>query len=146
MQTQILVALVAGAVLPLQAILNGHLSRGLGSAFLGSNVSFLTATIALALLQVVLRTPMPSGAQIAGIAPVWWLGGVLGAVYVTGAITSVGTLGPGTAICLIVAGQICAALAIEHFGIAGATAQPVSLLRLGGAAMVLAGAVVVLRG
>ena len=143
MQFQIFVALAAGLVLPIQALINGRLAAGVGGAFVASNISFLVAAVVLLLVQLVLGKPLPSLAQLASVPALYWIGGALGAVYVTGAITSVSALGPTAAICLIIAGQILGALTVDYFGILAATAKSMSILRILGALLVMAGAVLV---
>ena len=151
MNSYSLVAIFAGIVLPVQALINGRLSAGLGNAILAANISFIVASIALAILQIGLAQfgigqGLPSLSRIDAI-PIWaWFGGLLGTVYVVGAIISVGAIGTTTAICLIIAGQIGAALAVDQFGLFSAASHPLTLVRLTGAALVGVGAVVVLRG
>ncbi|HVJ41900.1 MAG TPA: DMT family transporter [Dongiaceae bacterium] len=146
MNFYIIVALMAGAVLPIQALVNGRLSSGLGSALLAANISFIVASICLVLVQLGLAQALPPSARI-GAIPLWaWFGGLLGVVYVVGAITSVGAIGTTAAICLIIAGQIAAALLADQFGLIGAASHPLTVTRLIGAFMVGAGAIVVLRG
>jgi len=136
-------ALAAGAVLPLQAVINGRLATGLGGPLPAANVSFAVAALALVVLQLVVRQSLPQGAQIASI-PLWaWVGGLLGVVYVAGAIVSVGAMGAAAAVCLMIAGQIGAALLIDKFAILGAVDHPVTLLRLFGAILVAAGTAIV---
>lgn len=142
----VLIALVAGSVLPIQALVNGRLAAGLGNPLTAAGISFLVATLALMAAQLLLRTPLPPMEQAVSI-PGWvWLGGLLGAIYVTGAIVSVGALGTTTAICLVIAGQIGAALLVDRFGVLGASSHPLGLLRLFGAGLVLAGAIIAVRG
>ena len=143
MQIQIVVALAAGLVLPIQAMINGRLASGIGGAFVASNVSFLVAAIVLLLVQLFLGKPFPTAAQITSVPLIYWLGGALGAIYVTGAITSVSALGPTAAICLIIAGQILGAVTVDYFGILASTAKAISQMRVLGALIVLAGAVIV---
>jgi len=143
MQIQIFVALIAGMVLPIQALINGRLAAGVGGAFAASTISFLIAALVLLLVQLLMGKPLPAFAQVASVPAIYWIGGALGAVYVTGAITSVGTLGPTVAICLIIAGQIIGAVAVDYFGILSTTTNTMSLTRVVGALLVTAGAVLV---
>jgi bacterial/archaeal transporter family-2 protein len=137
-------AITAGAVLPLQALINGRLAAGLGGSLPAANVSFAVAAVALVVLQVALRLQLPNGPQVASV-PLWaWLGGLLGVVYVAGAIVSVGAMGAAAAVCLMVAGQIGAALLIDQFAILGAPDHPVTLLRVFGAILVAAGTAIVI--
>ena len=135
MTNSLWLALAAGAVRPLQALINFRLAGSLGGALLAASVSFLVAAMTLLLVQLALRMPVPGAAQMASV-PAWtWFGGMLGPVYVAGAIVSVGAMGPTSAICLIIAGQIGAALLIDQFGILGAAGHPVTLPRLFGAGL-----------
>lgn len=142
MNIQIVIALLAGMVLPIQAIINGRLATGLGGAFIASNISFIVAALVLIAVQLALGKPFPTTSQIASVPPIYWLGGALGAIYVTGAITSVGHLGATSAICLIIAGQILGAIVVDHFGILTSSTS-ISPLRAIGAMAVLGGAVLV---
>ncbi|WP_374379619.1 DMT family transporter [Dongia sp.] len=145
MQGYVILALAAGIVLPIQALINGRLSSAVGSPFLAANISFVAAALGLILIQLVLRQPLPAADRLSAV-PVWaWFGGLLGVVYVVGAIISVGHIGTTTAICLIIAGQMAGALLVDHFGLLGANSNPISVFRLFGAALVACGAVIVVR-
>lgn len=137
-------AIAAGAVLPIQALINGRLALGLGGPLPAANVSFAVAAVVLVAVQLVLRHSLPNGSQIAAI-PLWaWLGGCFGVIYVAGAIVSVGSLGAAAAVCLMVAGQIGAALLADQFAILGVADHPVTLPRLLGAVLVAIGATIVM--
>jgi transporter family-2 protein len=75
----------------------------------------------------------------------WWLwtGGFFGAVYIVVAIALLPRLGAATVVALIVAGQMLASLAFDHFGLLGLTPHPVSLPRLAGALLLIAGVVLI---
>jgi transporter family-2 protein len=146
MQSYIILALAAGIVLPIQAIINGRLSAAVGNPFFAANISFVVAAIGLILIQLVLRQSLPSMDRLSAV-PLWaWFGGLLGVVYVVGAIVSVGNIGTTSAICLIITGQIAGALIVDQFGLLGAGSNPISAFRLFGAALVVGGAVIVVRG
>ncbi|MHA6642802.1 DMT family transporter [Mesorhizobium sp. A623] len=78
MHKYILMALAAGAVLPIQALINGRLSAGVGGAFLAGNISFVVSALVLALIQLGMNHPLPSLGQVSAI-PLWaWVGGGAG--------------------------------------------------------------------
>jgi bacterial/archaeal transporter family-2 protein len=86
---------------------------------------------------------VPSLAAIAG-APWWaWTGGILGGVFILLSIVLLPHLGSATLIALIVAGQMLAAVALDHFGAFGLAQHPVSTARLIGAALIIAGVVLI---
>lgn len=146
MQNYIVIAFLAGLVLPVQALINGRLSVGVGSPFFAANISFAVAAIVLILIQIFLQQPLPTVDRFSTI-PIWaWFGGLLGVFYVVGAIISVGNIGTTSAICLIIAGQMGGALLVDQFGLLGAGGNPITLFRLFGAALVVGGSILVVRG
>lgn len=82
----VLLALLAGAVLPLQAGVNAELARVVGGPVRSALVSFAVGTLALFLLALLLTGPSwPWGRMLQ--APAWvYVGGLLGAVYVVSVI------------------------------------------------------------
>lgn len=72
-----------------------------------------------------------------------WLGGFCGAFALTAIIMIFPRLGPRLGFSLLIAGQLMASLALEHFGILVAEPHPVSILRLTGLALVIGGAVMI---
>jgi transporter family-2 protein len=95
--------------------------------------------VALGLLWGVTHGPFPDAGGLAG-APAWhWLGGLLGAVYITGAVVLAPRLGAATLIAAVVAGQMLSSVVLDHFGWVGFERHPATPLRLLGAALVIAG-------
>lgn len=137
--------LVAGAILPVQAGINARLGRALAQPVLATLVSFAIGTVALTLYVVVMRLPLPTMAQVRS-APLWvWVGGLLGSVYVLATVLLAPRLGAATLIGVLIAGQMIASLALDHFGLIGFPVHPISLGRLGGAALLAVGVALLLR-
>lgn len=142
----VVLAFGAGAVLPLQALINARLGVRLGGPLWAATVSFAVGTLALLLFQLLTRAPAPA---LAGAlrAPAWiWLGGCLGGFYIAGVVVSVPRLGPAPLVALVVFGQVAASLALGHFGVLAAAAQPVTLAKAIGGLLLLGGVILVTRG
>lgn len=139
----ILLALLAGAVLPIQGAINGLLRSDIGAPFVVGAVSFAVATLAMAV--VLLATLVLSDApkpQFAGLAkmPWWgWLGAVCGATYVTTVFTAIPVIGTAATVGLTVAGQQIASVFVDRHGLMRLPRRPVSGLRLAGVGALLAG-------
>jgi transporter family-2 protein len=141
----LLLALVAGAVLPVQAGINAQLRITLGNPLAATLASFVIGTVALALVVLGARVSLPPVAALAR-APWWhWTGGLLGAVYVAMMILLAPRLGAATLIAAVVAGQMLTSLVLDHYALVGFAAHPVSLQRVVGAALVIGG-VALVRG
>jgi transporter family-2 protein len=85
-------------------------------------------------------------AAVKGLPAYAWIGGLYGAVFVVAAAWAVPRLGVATTITLMVAGQLLISLVLDHFGALGVPRAPISLTRVAGVALVIAGVVLVRRG
>lgn len=140
----ILLALLSGAFLPIQAGLNTKLGKAGGSAVHASMLSFAVGTLAL-VLYLLLTKQAVSWSGLRAAPPVVWLGGLLGAFYVTVIILAYPRLGPGLTFGLVVAGQMLVSLLLEHYNVLVAEQHPISPMRVVGILLVVAGVVVLRR-
>jgi transporter family-2 protein len=143
----IVLALLAGAVLPVQGVVNGLLRQDIGAPFVVGAVSFLVATLAMALAllltSAIFRTPAPTLQGLPAM-PWWgWLGGFAGAVYVTTVFTAIPVIGASAAVGLTVAGQQVASVFVDRHGWFRLPKRDVAPLRLSGVALLLAGVAVI---
>lgn len=139
----LLVCLVAGALMPLQAGVNAQLARWVGHPVTASLVSFAVGTLALLAYTLTLRPQLPAHSSLAD-APWWvWVGGLLGAVFVTAAAAFAPRLGAATFISVTIAGQVLVSVLLDHFGVVGFAARPVTALRLVGALLLVAGVMLI---
>jgi transporter family-2 protein len=140
-----ILAFVAGALIPVQAASNAALSRVIhGNVPFAALTLFLVAAAATALATLLAGQGWP--AATLREAP-WWSysGGFIVAFYVFTITFLSPRLGVGTAIALIVTGQIFAALTIDHFGLMRSLVVSLTPTRLAGAALMIAGAFLALR-
>jgi bacterial/archaeal transporter family-2 protein len=139
----LLCALLLGVGLTLQVAMNTRM-RGFSAGPVGAAVvSFLVGTLALLVILVAVRAPWPAPHQLA-TAPWWtWLGGAMGALYVLGAVVLAPRIGPGALLGAVVAGQMSAALLLEHYGWLGTVQHPVSVVRILGVVLIVGGVALV---
>jgi bacterial/archaeal transporter family-2 protein len=139
----LLFAVAAGAMLPFQFGINAQLSHWLGSPIRAAFVSFLVGTFALLILSALVRKPIPSVARL-GQIPWWvWIGGLLGAFYVSGSIVTAPKLGAATLTTAVVAGQALAAMLVDQFGWVGFKEHHISPGRAAGLLLVAGGVALV---
>ena len=141
-----LLAFVAGALIPVQAAANAALSKSLQNNVPVAALSLFVVAGAVTAAAVLLAgAPMPTVASLRA-AP-WWsyVGGLIVAFYVLTITFLAPRLGVGTAISLIVTGQIAAALTIDHFGLLRSPVFPLTSARLVGAVLMAAGVFLALR-
>lgn len=140
----ILIVLLAGIGIAVQPPTNAALARASGSVWLASLVSFaIGSAVLLAIWAAADRT---SWSSLRG-APGWaWFGGLYGACYVAALAYATPRLGLAAALTLAIAAQIATALLLDRYGLLGLKPEPLSAPRLAGAALVIAGVVLVRRG
>jgi bacterial/archaeal transporter family-2 protein len=141
-----LLALAAGALIPVQAAANAALSKSIGG-----NVPFAALTLFIVAVMATVVGTLLTGQQVPSAAALrsapWWgyIGGLIVAFYVFTITFLAPRLGVGTAIALIVTGQVMAALTIDHFGLLRSLTFPLTPPRILGAALMTLGAFLALR-
>ena len=140
----LLLVFVAGWMVAIQAPTNAMLARAGGSPVLAALISFAVGTAAL--LSVWLATESrPSSATFGSLPWYAWLGGLYGAIYVAVAAYAEPRIAFATLITVVIAGQIVMALWLDHIGAHGLERDPLILGKILGAALVLAGVILVRR-
>jgi transporter family-2 protein len=140
----ILLVLLAGGMIALQAPTNAILARAGGSPVLAALISFAVGTVTLLLVWLA-GGNRPRVGAFGGLPPYAWLGGAYGALYVAVAAYAAPRLGLAALITIGIAGQIAMALLLDHFGALGLPREPINLGRIAGVALVFAGVVLVRR-
>ena len=140
---------IAGAAVATQPAFNGQLAYLLGSPFRAALINFTAG--ALVMLSIVtvfsLRNGLPSREQVLSVPPHLWIaGGALGALFVTTATWATPKIGAGAFFSTLIAAQLIAALIMDHFGLIGLDVRPANLVRIIGVVLLVAGAVLVVRG
>jgi transporter family-2 protein len=132
-------ALLAGAVSPLQAGVNAQLAKVAGSPLFASFFSFIGGTLVLYLVILILGLRWPELAKLTHTPWWYWIGGIVGALFVTSNVFLAPRLGALALVGLIIAGQIISSTLLDHFGLAGYTAHPLSIQRITGIFLLSAG-------
>ena len=90
-----------------------------------------------------LRAPRPRLEPLGGL-PWWgWLGGAVGAAYVTSLFLLIPEIGAASTIALTVAGQQLASVAVDRFGLLRLPARAVTRGRLPEVGLLLAGVLLI---
>ena len=139
----ILAAFATGAMVPLQLVFNGQLGGVTRNAFTASLIVFLVGAIVLLVLVGVMRPPLPSFEELRAAPRTVWLGGLIATGYIVAIVIITPRLGVGLTTGLILVGQLCMALALDHFGAFGNPQQTLVLGRAAGLALMIAGVITI---
>ncbi len=132
-----------GGLIALQAPINSHLGKATGT-FPAALISFAVGTVVL--LAIVLVTGHLS--ELTGavhVRPLYLLGGLLGAAYVTTVLLTVRTLGAGGVTAATVAGQLTTAMVIDRLGVLGLEKTPITATRMIGVVLLFGGMALVVK-
>ena len=113
----LILALITGALIPIQAATNAAFSKSIGNPFITGLMVFIVGLVGIILFLLISRTPFPEKQQLTSTPLYSYLGGIIVATYVVMITILVPKIGVGTAIGLIVTGQILCAVTIDHFGL-----------------------------
>ncbi len=137
-----LLALVAGAVLPMQGAVNGLLRQDLGAPFVVGTISFAVATLSMIVVLLVALLTGGAKLQLGGLKamPWWgWIGAVCGATYVTTVFVAIPAIGTAATVGLTVAGQQIVSLFVDRHGWFRLPRREISALRFSGVVVLLLG-------
>ncbi|PWJ85682.1 transporter family-2 protein [Pseudaminobacter salicylatoxidans] len=139
-----LLGILSGAFIAIQAPINTQLARGLGMPVAAAAISFLAGAVVLSVITFL--TVRAQGVELDWRAPAPWTflaGGALGAIYVTSSIFLIPRIGAAALMAFLVAGQLLAGMLVDRVGFLGVAVREISMGRLAGAAMLLAGALLI---
>lgn len=140
-----LLIVVAGAAMPVEAALNAKLGQATHSPAFAALTSFAVGAIVCLGLTLSGVMGRPQFGQ-AGSLPWWvWTGGALGALIVVVSLVAVKQVGAAVLITATVLGQVTLALAMDHFGWLGISKVPMNGWRILGGILVCVGAALTTR-
>ena len=135
-------AALAGAFIPVMAILNGRLGKSMGEALHASVILFGVGFLFCLTVALVLTKSLPHATDLANAKPIEDLGGFIVGFYVISATLLAPRIGLANFIVCAVSAQIIISVVIDHFGLLGAMVRPVSMTRLIGIGLLIAGIIV----
>lgn len=142
----LLIALIAGIGIPIQAVLNNKLSDFVAHPIIAVLVSFIVGTLALLTYIFAAGIPLSNAATTLKNAP-WaaWTGGLIGAFYVSSLIFLIPRLGVALSFSLIIAGQMLMTVVIDHYGLLGIPVHSINWQRAFGVVLITIGVILVRR-
>lgn len=134
---------VAGILQAVGVVWNSQLRGALVNPWLAATVSFLPVVFVFVLVFLLRPTPLPTRQDVFGVR--WWmpLAGITGAVAVFGGLLFVDKVGAGAFNGLLITANLLTSVALDHFGWVGMKQVRAGPSRLGGAALMIAGIVLI---
>ena len=139
----ILLAVLSGAVLPVQAALNAKMGKAVSDPVYAALISFVVGSLGLFFYCVAMKVDL---SQISNATQVdWsvWTAGLLGAFYVAAVIILVPKIGAALTFGLVVTGQLGLSLVLDHFGLLGLPVHAINWQRIMGILCIIGGVLLI---
>lgn len=131
-------AVVIGIAVAVQALINPRLAQAGGSNLFAALISFSVGMLGLATVVLLRRESFAFAGAASG--PWWlWIGGLLGATYIFGAIMLLPRMTATRLFLFVILGQVTFLAIAEAFGWFGAPRDALTWRKAGGILLMLAG-------
>jgi transporter family-2 protein len=130
--------MLLGVVLAVHLSMNGKVGAVLNNARVGNALFWCIGAVGAVVIGL---TGWQSGAlqPLKNVQPVLLTAGILGACLVFAIAWLIPQVGAGAVMITLIAGQVLGGLVMSHFGWLGSPVQPISLTKLAGVAIMIAG-------
>ena len=136
--------ILSGAFIAIQAPINAQLARGLGLPVAAAAFSFLSGAIVLGIATLLVTRTQGISLDWKAPAPrLFVVGGLLGGSYVTISTILIPRIGAAALMALIISGQLLAGMMLDRAGFLGMAVREISLGRVAGAVLLMAGVVLI---
>jgi transporter family-2 protein len=139
----VLLTACAGGLIAVQAPINAGLGRSTGN-FAAATISFAVGTVLLTAI-VAISGKTEGLSNVTHVEWYYLLGGALGAAYVFSALVLVSEIGAGGVAAATISGQLTTSVLLDRIGFLGLEQTPLTLSRVLGVALLLAGTYLVVR-
>lgn len=139
-------AMLAGLAVAVQTGANAQLRQIVNSPIITALISFLVGTILLSVYVIITsRQFIPATSVLTQISWWKWLGGIMGAFYITTVVIVAPKIGAANTLGFIVAGQLISAVLFDHMGWIGFVIRPINLWRVLGVVFLILGVYLIRR-
>lgn len=138
-------AIITGALIPIQAATNAVFSKSIGNPLITGLMVFIVGLIGMIVFIIISRTSFPTPQQLISAPTYSYLGGIIVATYVVMITILTPRIGVGSAIALIVTGQIICAILIDHFGLFNVQVRTIDTGRIMGIVLMIIGIYFVMK-
>lgn len=141
MQSSVLimaVALLMGAMMSIYLPMNSSVSKHLGSA-LAATITFFATALATAVIVFIFYGEHAALTRLRDVPAYLYLSGFISAFMIIGTTFLIPLLGARRFFVLLISGQVLMAVIVSHFGILESPRDAITLKKMIGAALVVAG-------
>lgn len=138
-------ALLIGLIIPFQGIVTASLSQKLEHPYASALINFLVGLIVFLVAMALSSANFPTFKKLSSVPWYLYSGGVIGSIFIFGALFSLPKIGAAGFFGLVVLGQMLMTLFIDNYGILGMPIQKIDGQRVVGIMLLLTGCYLVMK-
>lgn len=142
----VLLAVLVGGLVPLQGAINSRLGTITGQPLLATAVSFTSGLFAISLALLLASGGWPKWTASEPVPFFLLLGGLPGVVFVLTTLWLAPKIGIAVALSGLIVGQLSMSLAFDQFGWFGLPVKEITMQRLLGVGLLIAGTFLIVQG
>lgn len=143
--TMLALALSVGLLIPFQGIMTASLSQKLDNPYLSAVINFGGGLIIFLMALMFSMNSFPAVKKLSTIPWYLYLGGVVGSVFILGALFSLPKIGSMSFFALVIFGQLITTLLVDHYGVFGVPIHRIDITRIAGLLLLIAGTILVIK-
>lgn len=143
----LIIGFMFGFCPPIQTAINSALGQQLHSSIMASLISFTVGTIVLFILTLIFNKSLKVttfNSKEGKLKPIYFIGGVLGVIFVTTNIILMPHLGAALTTIIVMLGQMLMGIIIDHFGLLGTNVNKITPRKVLGIIAIMIG-IILLR-
>jgi transporter family-2 protein len=140
-----ILAFAIGCFIPFQGIITSNLSQKIQHPFGAAFVNFFGGMILFLFAMSLSSVALPTVKKVMTIPWYLFTGGIVGSVFIFGALFALPKIGASAFFGQIVLGQLLMTLIVDHFGVFGMPIHKIDSVRIIGVTLLIAGAFLILK-
>lgn len=138
-------ALLVGLIIPFQGIITANLAQKLDHPFLSAFINFLGGLIVFTAAIMMSSASIPAMKKITEVPWYLYSGGLVGSIFIFGALFALPKVGSAGFFALVVFGQMLMTAIVDHYGLMGMPVHKVDLYRVLGILFLLTGCYFIIK-
>ena len=138
-------ALLIGLLIPFQGIVTASLAQKLDHPFVAAFINFLGGMLIFLFAVMMSSASFPDLKKLTSIPWYLYTGGIIGALFIAGALFSLPKIGSTAFFGLVVLGQLLMTTIVDHYGLLGMPVHKVDTFRIAGVFLLLTGCFFIIR-
>lgn len=134
-----------GCFIPFQGIITSNLAQKIQHPFGAAFINFFGGALVFAMAILLSPVVFPSFKKMSTIPWYLFTGGVVGSLFIFGALFSLPKIGASAFFGQIVLGQLLMTLIVDHYGVFGVPVHKIDSVRVIGVSLLISGSFLILK-